>query len=134
MDWLNKTIAREFGETTPISIPRLAIVNADTMRIKLKYPQFTGTPALKTGPAVAVIRIETIMICTKLLKIGIVMIERAGTPLILKLRKIPDSRASTIGFGKPNKVHAIIPTRIIAGIIVGAKVGLSPVINSPIKT
>jgi hypothetical protein len=59
IDWLNKTIALELGETTPINIPRLANVNAVTTSISTKYPQLTGRLALKNGPAVTVMIIDT---------------------------------------------------------------------------
>ena len=39
MDWLNKTMERELGETTPINIPRLARAKAEMIKIKTKYPQ-----------------------------------------------------------------------------------------------
>jgi len=133
MDWLNKTMRRELGEITPISMPRLAMVKLVTMKTSTNEPQSSGMPALKNGPAVKAIIRETRTMCTKLLNTGMETIERAGTPLILKLRNIPASRASTIGFGKPSKVFAIFATRIMVGIIVGANVGLSPVISKPIK-
>ena len=132
-DWLNKTIDLELGEITPINMPRLANVKAVRNRISTKYPQCTGEPALNNGIAVNVMMTETRKMCTRLLIIGIVIIDKAGTPLILKLRKIPASRDSTTGLGKPSNVHAIIATRIMAGIMVGANVGFSPVISKPIN-
>ncbi len=62
MDWLNRGIARELGETTPINMPKLAILKAASSKISTKYPQFDGTPALKNGAAVNVMMIETIKI------------------------------------------------------------------------
>ena len=132
--WLNRTIERELGETTPINMPMLANVKMVNSNIKTKYPQLTGAFALKKGIAVNVMMMDTMIMCTKLLNTGMVTIESSGTPLILKLRNIPASRDSTTGLGKPSKVHAIIATRIIEGIMVGAKVGLSPVMSKPINT
>ena len=88
---------------------------------------------MNNGIAVNVMMTETRRMCTRLLIIGIVIIDRAGTPLILKLRNIPASRDSTTGLGRPSNVQAIIATRIMAGIMVGAKVGFNPVISKPIK-
>jgi hypothetical protein len=88
---------------------------------------------LKSGPAVAVMMIETRRTCAKLVKTGIVTMDKAGTPLILKLRNIPASRDSTTGLGNPSIVHAMTATRIMPGIMVGAKVGLSPVMRKPIN-
>ena len=131
IDWLRRGTALKLGATTPINKPRLAKVNAVRININTKYPQFSGMPALKNGPAVNVITMETRDMCTKLLNTGIVAIESAGTPLILKLRNIPASREATIGLGRPNKVHDMIVTRIIAGIMVAAKVGFRPVKSKP---
>ena len=62
--WLNRTIERELGETTPINMPMLANVNIVRSNIKTKYPQLTGAPALKNGIAVNVMMIDTIIMCT----------------------------------------------------------------------
>ena len=131
--WLNNIVDLLFEEITPIKIPRLAMVNAVMTNTKTKYPQFVGIPALNNGPAVNVIITDTRRTCTKLLTTGMVRMERAGTPLILKLRKIPASRASTIGLGKASRAEDIIAIRIMAGIMVGANVGLSPVRSIPNK-
>jgi hypothetical protein len=133
INWLNRTIIRELGETTPIKPPRVEKVKIVSSKINTNHPQFDGTPALKKGIAVIVMMTDTRMTCTKLLNMGIVIIERAGTPLILKLRNIPSSRDSTTGLGKPSNVPAITVTRIMEAIMVGAKFGLRPVMSNPMR-
>ena len=42
INWLKRTIMREFGETTPINMPILAKANIVRNNISTKYPQFVG--------------------------------------------------------------------------------------------
>lgn len=61
--------------------------------------QFTGCAALKKGPPVMAIITEVMMAWMLIESAGIDNMDIAGTPLILKLRNIPDSRISTKPFG-----------------------------------
>jgi hypothetical protein len=62
---------------------------------------------------------------------GMLRIDRAGTPLILYVRKMPASRCSTSGPGSPNNMLAIATKTTMAGIIDSLNAGLIRVITSP---
>src|SRR3990170_4530651 len=98
------TVEREPVAITPIRAPMEPKVNAVSRVIQTKLGQELGTAALKSGPPARAIRVETIRAWKMVLRAGIDRIESAGTPLILKLRKMPASRASTSGPGRPSRV------------------------------
>jgi hypothetical protein len=77
---------------------------------------------------------EAITVWKMVVRAGTARIDRAGTPLILKLRNTPASRASTKGPGMPSRVLTMATKMIIAGIICSLKPGLIWTMIKPIMT
>ena len=76
----------------------------------------------------------TISRCKLVVMPGIVKIEMEGTPLILKLRKIPDRLALTRGSGMPKRATAVTANVVMEAIAVSANRGLiSAMINPSMK-
>jgi len=72
--------------TTPIKAPRDPIQKAVTSVTSTKATQLLGVAPLKSGLPVRAMMAETIKVWKIVLMVGIAKMERAGTPLILKLR------------------------------------------------
>ncbi len=103
-----------------------------TRKARANPPQFSGAGARKRSGAVALMTAVTTTKWTVMVRAGIDRIAGLATPLILKLRKIPASRALTRGSGRPSRVAARMANTTMAGTIVGRKKGLKPGINTPI--
>ena len=76
-------------------MPSVLNVNTTSNVIKANASQFTGSAASNNGTAVTAMMADVINPWKPTDNAGITKIEVAGMPLILKLRYIPPSRAST---------------------------------------
>ena len=87
---------------------------------------------MKSGAAVTAMMAAAISAWKTVVSTGMIRIESAGTPLILKLRKMPASRDSTSGLGRLRIVLHVTVKTAMAGIMLSRKSGLMLIITTPI--
>src|SRR3990170_8009139 len=79
----HKTVARDVGETTPINTATDAQISASTRKTRIKSGQLTGMGALNINPEARVIIADTMVTCSNVVSMGMIKMEKDGTPLIL---------------------------------------------------
>ena len=82
-NWAHKTVARVFAEATPISTPSPVLANSVSMNTNKNLTQLRGSGASKNIDPVETIMTDTTIICSIIVRGGIITIDEAGTPLTL---------------------------------------------------
>ena len=128
----HSSVARELDDTTPIRTPSPANATRDARVTTTNQPQSDGAGAPNSGVAETTMMTVTTITCSEVVSIGALTMLMAGTPPILKLRKMPASRALTSGSGSPISVPIIAAKITMAGIMFAVNIGLICVMTNPI--